>query len=81
MRLADGRIVVFGGEQLGAGGTTIAPVELFDPRRRRWSGLPDMLTPRHGLGGVALGNRIYAFAGGVSPGFSFSCAVEALDVR
>ena len=28
-----------------------AEVELFDPRRRRWSSLPDMRTPRHGLGG------------------------------
>ena len=34
----------------------------------------------HGLGGVALGNRIYAFAGGVAPGFSFSRAAEVLDV-
>jgi len=80
-RLPDGRIVVFGGEQLGAGGATIAPVELFDPRRRRWESLPDMRTPRHGLGGVALGKRVYAIEGGTSPGFSFSRAIEALDVR
>jgi N-acetylneuraminic acid mutarotase len=80
-RLRDGRIVVFGGENLGPGGTTIREVELFDPRRRRWERLPDMRTPRHGLGGVALGNRVYAIEGGVDPGFSFSSAIEALDVR
>jgi N-acetylneuraminic acid mutarotase len=80
-RLPDGRIVVFGGEDLTPGGSTIAEVELFDPRRRSWRRLPDMRTPRHGLGGVARGNRVYAIQGGVRPGFSFSNAVEALDVR
>jgi N-acetylneuraminic acid mutarotase len=80
-RLRDGRIVVFGGENLAPGGTTIAAVELFDPRTRRWSTLPSMRTPRHGLGGVALGRRVYAIQGGVEPGFSFSNAIEFLDVR
>jgi N-acetylneuraminic acid mutarotase len=81
VRLSDGRIVVFGGEDLGPGGQTIAEVELFDPRRRRWRRLPDLRTPRHGLGGAALGDRVYAIQGGVRPGFSFSSAIEALDVR
>lgn len=80
-RLRDGRIVVFGGENLTPGGTTIREVELFDPRRRRWERLPDMRTPRHGLGGAALGDRVYAIEGGVQLGFSFSNAIEALDVR
>jgi Kelch motif len=79
-RLSDGRIVVFGGERLEPGGTTIAEVELFDPRRRRWSSLPDLRTPRHGLGGVALGRRVYAIQGGPTPGFDFSNAIEYLDV-
>ena len=80
-RLRDGRIVVFGGENLTPGGTTIREVELLDPRRQRWERLPDMRSPRHGLGGVAMGNRVYAIEGGVQPGFSFSSAIEALDVR
>jgi N-acetylneuraminic acid mutarotase len=80
-RLPDGRIVVFGGENLGPGGTTIGEVELFNPRTGRWRGLPSMRTPRHGLGGVALGRRVYAIQGGVEPGFSFSNAIEVLDVR
>jgi N-acetylneuraminic acid mutarotase len=80
-RLRDGRIVVFGGEQLGPGGTTIEQVELFNPRSRRWRTLPDMRTPRHGLGGVARGNRVYAIEGGPRPGFHFSSAIEFLDVR
>ncbi len=79
-RLSDGRIVVFGGEQLRPGGTTIAEVELFDPRTGRWRSLPDMRTPRHGLGGVALGRRAFAVEGGTNPGLSFSRAIEYLDV-
>jgi hypothetical protein len=71
---------VFGGERLEPGGTTIAEVELFDPRKGRWSSLPDLQPPRHGLGGAALGRRVYAIEGGTSPGFSFSRAIEALDV-
>jgi N-acetylneuraminic acid mutarotase len=80
-RLGDGRIVVFGGENLVPGGTTIREVELFDPRTRRWRSLPPMRTPRHGLGGVSRGRRVYAIQGGVEPGFSFSNAIEVLDVR
>jgi N-acetylneuraminic acid mutarotase len=80
VRLRDGRIVVFGGERLEPGGTTIAEVELFDPRRRRWSTLPDLLTPRHGLGGAALGRRVFAIEGGPTPGLDFSRAIEFLDV-
>ena len=79
-RLRDGRIVVFGGEDLSPGGETIREVELFDPRTRRWTRLPDMRTPRHGLGGAALGNRVFAVEGGVVPGFSLSNAIEFLDV-
>ena len=79
-RLGDGRIAVFGGENLEPGGTTIAEVELFDPRTRSWSRLPDMRTPRHGLGGAALGNRVFAVEGGVAPGFSLSPTIEFLDV-
>jgi N-acetylneuraminic acid mutarotase len=80
-RLRDGRIVVFGGEELGPGGSTIAEVELFDPRTRRWSRLPDLRTPRHGLGGAAVGNRVFALKGGVTPGYSLSPTIEFLDVR
>jgi N-acetylneuraminic acid mutarotase len=80
-RLRDRRIVVFGGENLTPGGTTIAAVEIFNPSTGRWRNLPSMRTPRHGLGGVALGRRVYAIQGGVEPGFSFSNAIEALDVR
>jgi hypothetical protein len=48
--------------------------------RRRWSALPDLPTPRHGLGAVAYGGAIYVLEGGTSPGFSCSATVERLVV-
>ena len=62
------------------GGTTIEQVEVYDPDDDGWSALPDMVTPRHGLGGVAKGKRIYAVEGGPTPGLSYSAALEFLDL-
>ena len=76
--LSDGRIVLAGGEE-DAG--TIKEVELYDPGARRWSLLPDMPVPRHGLGVVAQGRRVFTVQGGPQPGFHFSSAIEALTVR
>jgi N-acetylneuraminic acid mutarotase len=75
------RIVVFGGEELGPGGKTIAPVEALDANGKRWRPLAPMRTPRHGLGGVSFGRRVYAFEGGPQPGFHFSNVTETLPVR
>lgn len=78
--VVEGRPIVFGGEEISAGGETIRPVELYDPAARRWRSLPGMRTPRHGLGGAALGRRIYALQGGPVPGYAFSSEIEFLDV-
>ena len=45
-----GAIVVVGGEEAAG---TIAEVERLRPGARRWRALPDLPTPRHGLGAVA----------------------------
>jgi hypothetical protein len=39
-----------------------------------------MITPRHGLGGVAKGGRMFALEGGPQPGLHFSRALEFLDI-
>jgi non-specific serine/threonine protein kinase len=75
--LADGRIVVAGGEE-GAG--TIAEVELYDPATGMWSRLPSMPSPRHGLGVVARGRTVFTVQGGTSPGLTFSPAIESLAI-
>jgi N-acetylneuraminic acid mutarotase len=71
-------VVVVGGEEQSG---TIREVESYDPARRRWRRLPDLRTPRHGLGVISSGRRVYAIEGGREPGFYFSRAIEALDVR
>ena len=71
-------MVVFGGEEDTG---TIREVELFDPVRGRWSPLPGLGEPRHGLGGVAYRDRVYAIQGGPQPGLFYSNAIEALTVR
>jgi N-acetylneuraminic acid mutarotase len=60
---------------------TIRTVYRYDVRTRRWSRLPDLPTPRHGLGVVAFGNKIYVLAGGTTPGLAVSSANESLAIR
>ncbi len=73
------RVVVAGGERLGEGlFGTIAAAEVYDPAQRRWNRLPDLPTPRHGLGVAALGNSVYAIEGGPITLVGVSNAVEAL---
>jgi len=50
------------------------------PGDSAWTALPDLPTPRHGLGVVALGGRIWAIAGGPQPGLTVSGAVESMPV-
>jgi N-acetylneuraminic acid mutarotase len=76
--VTGGRLVVFGGEELDPGGTTIEQAEVFDGTS--WTSLPPMLTPRHGLGGAAEGDRVFALEGGPQPGGTFSAVLEYLDV-
>jgi N-acetylneuraminic acid mutarotase len=76
-----GHLYVVGG-YLGAGGglaTESAALLWFDPRRSRWSRLPDMPTPRAALTVGVLGNRLYA-AGGAAHGRALS-TLEIFDLR
>ena len=75
--IVNGRIVVVGGEEAAG---TIGEVESFDPRTRRWRYEPRLPTPRHGLGAVAFGGRIFVLEGGPQPGLFYSDAAEALRV-
>lgn len=76
-----GDIVAFGGEQPGEGASgTIAEVERYDTELGAWTLLPAMPTPRHGLGGAAVGNRLFAAEGGPITFASVSNVLEALRV-
>jgi non-specific serine/threonine protein kinase len=68
-------IVSIGGE---APSGTVRSVYRFDLATRRWRRLPDMRTPRHGLAVIGFRGRVYAIAGGPTPGLSVSEANEYL---
>jgi non-specific serine/threonine protein kinase len=59
----------------------IQTVYAYNVKKRRWSRLPDMRTPRHGLGVVAFKGRVYTLAGGPHPGLFVSSANEYLRIR
>jgi Kelch motif/Galactose oxidase, central domain len=72
---ASNSIVSVGGEATDG---TIRSVYRFDFATRRWRRLRDMRTPRHGLAVVGFRGRVYAIAGGPTPGLSVSAANEYL---
>jgi N-acetylneuraminic acid mutarotase len=80
--VAADSIVVFGGEDLGPGGSTIAEVERlpFAALGGPWELIESMPVPRHGLGGAARNDFVYALEGGPMPGLHVSNLVERLDL-
>lgn len=65
MATAGGKLVAFGGEWFARPGGGVFPETwIYDPARDIWEAGPDMRTPRHGLGAVAIGDAVYAVAGG-----------------
>lgn len=73
--VAAGTLVSVGGEEPEG---TIGSVYGYDLAGRTWRRLPDLPTPRHGLGVVSLGGRIYAIAGGTKPGIAAAATNEVL---
>jgi hypothetical protein len=74
-----GPLLVSAGSESPAG--TSAAVYAFDVRDRRWRRLPDLPTPRHGLGVLGFRGRVYVVGGGPTPGVSVSGANEFLRLR
>lgn len=70
-----GTVVSAGGEELGG---TIGSVYALATSTGRWRRLPDLRTPRHGLGVVYTAGRVWAVAGGRTPGLSVSDVNESL---
>ena len=67
---------VVGGEERA----TFPEVEAYDVAGGGWRALPPLPTPRHGLGVVAVGAKLYVLSGGPQPGLKVSDAAEALDL-
>jgi len=68
--LVRGCLYVMGGEgNPNAGSGTFAENEGYDPRTDQWFRLLPMPTPRHGIGAVVVGDRIYIPGGATIQGF------------
>ena len=73
-----GCVYVLGGEgNPAAPSGNFARVEAYVVAEARWVRLGVMPTPRHGLGAVVLGGRIYLPAGAVRQGLGASAVLEA----
>jgi hypothetical protein len=70
-------LISVGGE---APSGTLRRVYGFNLRTRTWRRFRDLPTPRHGLGVVAHGGRLYTLAGGPRPGLFVSGANEYLTL-
>lgn len=79
--IAGEQLLVIGGEgsSEAAGRDGVFPhVEAYDIAARRWSRLPDMPSPRHGIGVAAIEETVYVAAGGPRAGGSYSRRLDAL---
>jgi hypothetical protein len=73
--MAGGRMLVAGGEDPSG---VYAEVEAYDVAGQRWSALPPMPTPRHGLSLERVGDRLLALVGGTAFGVAPSGVAESL---
>ena len=76
-----GRLYIFGGEYFDNGGRVHPEVWEYDPAKDAWAAMPPMPTPRHGLGGITIGNTIWLVGGAKKPsGSDTSDVVESFEV-
>ncbi|MGV3708957.1 MAG: kelch repeat-containing protein [Gemmatimonas sp.] len=64
--LANGRVLVVGGQTIGAPFSTFASAELYDPNAGTWSATGSLATPRENHIAVRLANGKVLIAGGYS---------------
>jgi len=62
-----GKLYVFGGEYFHDGGKVHAEVWSYDPKADAWAAEAPMPTPRHGLGGVTIGDGVWLVGGAEKP--------------
>ncbi len=75
--VVEGRIVVVGGEGNPNAGNGVFPqVEFYDPAENIWSTLPDMPSPRHGMGAAGIGDTLYVPGGASKQGFGATATSE-----
>ena len=62
-----GKLYVFGGEYFHDGGKVHAEVWAYDPKTDAWEATAPMPTPRHGLGGITIGDGVWLVGGAKKP--------------
>ena len=64
--VVDGKVFAIGGEVDKLGDTSIATVEMYDPKTDTWERKTDMPTARAGVSTLVVDGKIYAIGGGES---------------
>lgn len=76
--VVNGKILIVGGEgnpEQASG--VFAQCESFDPSTNAWTVLAPMRTPRHGMGAVGIGSRLYVPGGAIKQGFAATAKSES----
>ena len=76
----DGKIYIFGGENLQGEQYVFDTVLVYDPALDSWDSLGTMPTPRHGTAAVAVGDTILVIGGADQPWLSPTGANEGLVI-
>lgn len=63
-----GKLYAMGGEYFANGGGVYPECWIYDPQTDSWEAGPGMLTPRHGLGAVTIGDGIVIIGGATQAG-------------
>jgi N-acetylneuraminic acid mutarotase len=65
----QGKIYVVGGENSdNYVHAVFGAFEVYDPATNNWMRLPPIASPRHGLNGAVIGNRLYIMGGHIAAG-------------
>jgi len=79
--VAGDNLIVFGGEIFTPSEAVFKEVWRYHLPSDTWHALPNLPTPRHGLGAVKLGNQAFVIAGATKPsGSGTSPVLEILDL-
>ena len=76
--VVDGKVFVIGGDVDKLGDTSIATVEMYDPKTDTWERRADMPTARSGVSTLVMDGKIYAIGGAkvkkyqIGPGWGYS---------
>jgi N-acetylneuraminic acid mutarotase len=76
--VVGGELIVFGGEIFVPEADVFPNVWRFNLTQNRWLPLPDLPTPRHGLGAGRIDDKIYVIGGATKPGGSGTTGVNEI---